>query len=1099
MIHEPPGSRSIRLRRNSFPSLVKGYRSVGFLFRRKDETMTIQLPEKIAANIEKFTGRKWLLPRILDWYENTSERLLLITGNPGTGKSMLAAWLANFGPPPDDPEDQARLQTMRKQVFGVHFCQAGGGSITPKNLSINLHNQLSNSINRFDEAFTESLPELIRLEARQRIGQVAAGAQVEAKNVNINNLQLGDFGDETSFFRLLHDPLVKLYQLGYDQPMLFLVDSLDEAATYALTADRPQEAEREKFTILDLLNTLKDLPRKVRILATLRPDERLLKYFFGAKSIDLDEDSIASRDDVQRYAFNQLDWMADPDRSRLADKVAGAAEGIFLYADLVVGDLKKGRYQDPLAEEFKFPAGMTGYYHESLTRELGAGLLKRWEDEFSPLLGLVAVSQADGLKRTILENIRGEDITPTLAACMQYLDGNHTSGPYRPFHKSFTDFLLEDEANKSFHINAWIPNAAIADHYWGSPNGKPNYSQWDDYAYRYLPSHLAAASLAAIETTSHLEAARLVRLVTGPDYQKRHQAKVKDFSQLQRQLEMGMQVALIRHGQEALPLVVSASVGMFDFHQANQRPGRVFDLADNGQIDEALRQLNMLKNVEPFWEKVTVLLISWLAAGKKPEQARQLYNQVVTSQPFTWPLEVLARRVAAAWGEPLGGLPLLPQRVPVKVEVEEILKRAGGQSANESMISEHLNTASEFLNEAMLEAISQEGHTIPDFLANQDGLPLVAYAVQHPEEEWVFESYLRIHTANRYVQYRNLSLHLLSDAVLRHPNPEWTLKTMRQLAESALSRGGVDFTEALPITRSALAALANIPGSRQELDQMYQAAHQRAGKLSPERNKTDQWGEHKRRLAALALAYHRLGDEAASQGCLKAAFMAPDGFAGYMVTAWLNLAEVESLVDGKIKNSTELRALMSAQNIQDSIFCAWATARVNAMLTRSWHPAGLSVSNLVERFSANPSEPLFAPFHIVRDGFDHRDRSLTKVPLRASLQEADTLRALAGELGASLEQLSTYNPSFGLDQSLPTGTRVFLPDPAFIPLLAVRLAGEVMLAEDLFPEDKQPLIQKMINKTLTDRTALDTILARLLLAAEPDNPQALQEIGEVYG
>ncbi len=1060
--------------------------------------MTIQLPEKIAANIDKFTGRKWLLPRILDWYENTSERLLLITGDPGTGKSMLSAWLANFGPPPDNPKDQDRLQRLRNQVRGVHFCQAGGGSITPKNLSINLHNQLSVSIKQFNEAFTKSLPELVRLEATQRIEQVSAGAQVDAKNVNINNLQLGDFGDETSFFRLLHDPLVQLYQMGHKQPMLLLVDSLDEAATYALTADRPQEAEREKFTILDLLNTLKDLPKQVRFLATLRPDERLLKYFFGVNPIDLGDDATASQGDVQRYAFNQLDWMAEPDRSRLADKVAGAAEGIFLYADLVVGDLKKGSYQDPLAEEFKFPSGMTGYYHESLTRELGAGLLKRWGDEFSPLLGLIAVSQADGIKRTILENIRGEDITPTLSACMQYLDGDQANGPYRPFHKSFTDFLLEDKQNKSFHINAWIPNAAIADHYWGSPNGKPNYSQWDDYAYRYLSTHLAAASLATIETTSHLEAARLVRLVTGPDYQKRHQVKVKDFSQLQRQLEMGMQVALGRQGQQALPMVIRASLGLYDFHQGNQRPARIFELAEMAQMDEALRQLNMLKNVGPFWEKVAVLLIAWLAAEKKPEQARQLHDQVVSSQPFIWPLEVLAQRVATAWGEPLGGLPPLPGRVPVKDEVEEILKRAGGQSANEFMISEHLNTASEFLSEGMLHALSQEGHTVPEFLANQDGLPLVAYAVQHPEEEWLFEKYLRIHSANRYVQYRNLSLHLLSDAVLRHPNPKWTLKTMRQLAESALSRGGVDFTEALSIARLALAARAKIPGARQELDQMRSAAVQSASELYPERNKTDQWGEHKRRLTALALAYHCLGEEADLQKCHKEALKAPDGFAGYMYTTWLNLAEAELIMVGEVKNSTSLNALMSAHNIQDSIFCAWATARVNTMRARTWHPAGLSLSELIERFSASPSEPLFAPFHIVNDTYDHRDRSPTKVPLRDSLQAANTLLDLAGELGASFEELCAYNPGFKPHQKLDKGTRVFLPDPSFIPLLACRLAGEVLRAADLFPEDKQPLIQGIINKALIDRTALDTVLARYILATESDNPQVIQEVGDAY-
>ena len=1063
--------------------------------------MPVQLPEKILDNIDKFTGRKWLLPRILDWYDNSTERLLLITGEPGTGKSMLTAWLANFGPPPKDPDDFHRLQRLRGQVRGVYFCQAGGGSITPKNLSINLENQLSVSIDLFDQAFTESLPELIRLEANQRIGQVAPGAYADVRNVSIENLNLGDIGDETSFFRLLHDPLVKLYQLGYNQPLLLLVNSLDEAATYALTTDRPQERDREKFTILDLLNSLKELPQEIRFLATLRPDERLLKNFYGVRRIDLGEDTFASQEDVQQYAFYQLDGAPEPNRSLLAQKVAEAAEGVFLYADLVVRDLKDGRYENPLAEDFKFPNGMRRYYHLSLTRELGAGLMKPWEDEFAPLLGLIAVSQANGLEREILEKIRGKEIAPALKASMQYLDGDNAKGPYRLFHKSFSDFLLDDADNQTFHIEAWIPHTEIANYYWGSPNGKPVYSKWDDYAYRYLPTHLAAGSQAINDATSQLEAARIVRLVTNPDFQKRHAAKVNDFNHLQRQVEMGLQVALGRQGPQALPLVVRASLGLYNFHQGNQRPGKVFDLAEAGQIDEALRQLNLLKNVEPYWQKVAVLLIAWLAADEKPYEAGELRNQIIMSQPFRWPLEVLAYRVAAALGGPLGGLPPLPDRVPGKEEVEEILKNAGGQSANKSMISEHLNFAGSFMNEALIESISQEGHTVPDFLANQDGPPLVAYANQHPEEAWVFENYLRIHSANRYVQYRNLSLHLLSDAVLRHPSQDWTLQTMRQLTESALSRGGIDFTEALPIARQGLAAAGRQAGARQELDQMRLAAIQSAGELSPERNLTDQWGEHKRRLAALALAYHFLGDKAAVQECLEAAFKAPAGFAGYMYSTWLNLAEIVSITDRKKKSwilKASRQALTSAHNIQDSGFCAWATARVNAMLACAWNPEGVPISDLVGQWVASPSDRRFAPFHLVHDRFRGRKKTASKVPLRPSLQAAHTLQALAGEFGAPLDQLTTYNPEFASDQPLHPGTRVYLPDPTFIPLMAARLAGEVMLADDLFSEDKQPLIQNLIPLTLTDRTCLDTVLTRLVLTSEPDNPEVIQAIEEAH-
>ena len=52
------------------------------------------LPKRVAENVGQFTGRAWLLPKILEWWDEGDERLFLLTGGPGTGKSMILAWLA---------------------------------------------------------------------------------------------------------------------------------------------------------------------------------------------------------------------------------------------------------------------------------------------------------------------------------------------------------------------------------------------------------------------------------------------------------------------------------------------------------------------------------------------------------------------------------------------------------------------------------------------------------------------------------------------------------------------------------------------------------------------------------------------------------------------------------------------------------------------------------------------------------------------------------------------------------------------------------------------------------------------------------------------
>jgi Mrp family chromosome partitioning ATPase len=59
--------------------------------------MTAELPKRITENIEQLTERTWLLPKIPEWWDHSDERIFLLSGGPGTGKSMVLAWLAGSG------------------------------------------------------------------------------------------------------------------------------------------------------------------------------------------------------------------------------------------------------------------------------------------------------------------------------------------------------------------------------------------------------------------------------------------------------------------------------------------------------------------------------------------------------------------------------------------------------------------------------------------------------------------------------------------------------------------------------------------------------------------------------------------------------------------------------------------------------------------------------------------------------------------------------------------------------------------------------------------------------------------------------------------
>ena len=63
---------------------------------------------------------------------------------------------------------------------------------------------------------------------------------------------------------------------------------------------------------------------------------------------------------------------------------------------------------------------------------------------------------------------------------------------------------------------------------------------------------------------------------------------------------------------------------------------------------------------------------------------------------------------------------------------------------------------------------------------------------------------------------------------------------------------------------------------------------------------------------------------------------------------------------------------------------------------------------------------------------------------------------------------------------LPVGTVVHVPDPGIAPLIATGLAAQAMSAA-LTPADQAATVRRLVPAASRDATALDTLLARLLL------------------
>ncbi|HNK49018.1 MAG: hypothetical protein KIS97_11450 [Nitrospira sp.] len=199
------------------------------------------------------------MPKLLDWFNNReTERLFLLTGGPGSGKSMVMAWLAGHGPIPVDGTAQQQLAEIRAEVKACHFCVADSGNTDPKEVARQIADQLTRTVPGFGEALAATLPDQVRINSVLKDVTVQQGGSVTGVYIGYFNLQ--GLSEELSFNRVLRDPLQQLYRRdGYDEPMLLLFDALDEALTYS-----------GKTHIVHLLQKFSDLPPNVRILATTR-------------------------------------------------------------------------------------------------------------------------------------------------------------------------------------------------------------------------------------------------------------------------------------------------------------------------------------------------------------------------------------------------------------------------------------------------------------------------------------------------------------------------------------------------------------------------------------------------------------------------------------------------------------------------------------------------------------------------------------------------------------------------------------------------------------------------------------------------------------
>jgi hypothetical protein len=179
--------------------------------------------------------------------------------------------------------------------------------------------------------------------------------------------------------------------------------------------------------------------------------------------------------------------------------------------------------------------------------------------------------------------------------------------------------------------------------------------------------------------------------------------------------------------------------------------------------------------------------------------------------------------------------------------------------------------------------------------------------------------------------------------------------------------------------------------------------------------------------------------------------------------------------------------MRAAQTIRDPVYSMRVSARVRAMDKRWWPaPDDDRLAEMIEALAADPTARAFAAVHVVGERLEFRPSDFLDAPT----EEPTTLRALTDLYKRPVEHIDRLNDA-GLDDPLPRGTEVAIPDLGFPPLLAARLAAAV-LASDLDRPDR--LIRRLVPVAAGEQTALATTLARLVLASPPTDPARLEDL-----
>jgi hypothetical protein len=491
----------------------------------------------------RFIERPWLEDCVKEALADSERPFVLITAEPGAGKSAFLAWLASrneswpryfirrdqaspLGPPGARSflfQTGLQLAALRPEVF------------RPERIQV-IVEQLIGNLVKDAQVIAAEVQKLIAspfmtatMSIRQKVdnaGGNVVGLRVEEWIAEPRLIQVSDLQALA-----LVEPATAIAEDTPGEMVVVLVDALDEL-----------RFQPESDSLLDWLANCPELPSNVRLVISSRPDEDLLRTFRARQGARIRELSVDYQlphfkahidGDLRQYAARlgaipQVETglsAANETREVFESAVVKKADGNLGYMDALGRAIDRALHlkDDAALEETlalsALPAGLRQLYCYFLQRvkdrvgeqsvsvedpeTLKLRYVSAWSEVYIPILGTLSVA-AESLSVAQIHSLADikasqSEVFTALDRLRQFLD--QVNGGFRFYHSTLPDFLCDpgtrNDPNSSYLYQDPVRYHLRISRFYHSVVGgwgDPKWDAIDTYGWLHLSAHMLAAT-----------------------------------------------------------------------------------------------------------------------------------------------------------------------------------------------------------------------------------------------------------------------------------------------------------------------------------------------------------------------------------------------------------------------------------------------------------------------------------------------------------------------------------------------------------------------------------------------------------------------------